>query len=261
MLSPRVQFVLCLTFAIACTYGGTLLFSGLDDDGAGSSTAGEHLALDDVQRQAPVAEVASSPADAAGAPDAGAEDDSVETAAVVVQPDALPEGETAAVIDAASPPEVTADVAPPSPAGSMRLQIEAIGIDAPVVSLGVEADGTMQSPSGPLDAGWYTFSAIPGAPGNAVFSGHVDFANFGPAVFWRLRQLGGGEVIRVRGVDGSTYEYVVTQSRTYDPDDAPLEEIIGATSRESITLITCEGDFNARTRQYDLRLVIRAERI
>ena len=58
----------------------------------------------------------------------------------------------------------------------MRLQIEAIGIDAPVVSLGVEADGTMQSPSGPLDAGWYTFSAIPGAPGNAVFSGHVDFA-------------------------------------------------------------------------------------
>lgn len=150
---------------------------------------------------------------------------------------------------------------PPSEAPIQRVRIGSIAIDAAVVVLGVDPDGVMQSPRRPLEIGWYDFSSHPGFPGNAVFGGHVDFANFGPAIFYRLRQLQVGDEIFVSLEDATEYRYVVVSSESYGANSAPVEEIIGQTERESITLITCDGSFNTRTRQYDRRLVVRAERV
>jgi hypothetical protein len=47
----------------------------------------------------------------------------------------------------------------------------------------------MPSPDNAWDVAWYDFSARPGAGSNAVFSGHVDYHDVGPAVFWNLRDL------------------------------------------------------------------------
>ena len=47
----------------------------------------------------------------------------------------------------------------------------------------------------------------------------------------------------------------------YDAATAPVNDIVGATPQESVTLITCGGVFNPVTHQYDKRLVVRAERI
>ena len=150
---------------------------------------------------------------------------------------------------------------PASTAPLARLVIPKIGVDAPVVTLGVDDHGVMQSPSGPFEVGWYDFSARPGTGSNAVFSGHVDYASVGEAVFWDLRKLGPGDLIEVRLADGTVYQYLVVSSVAYPSDEAPIAEIVGPTGKDTVTIITCTGTFHRDVHQYDHRLVVRAERL
>lgn len=152
-------------------------------------------------------------------------------------------------------------VTPVSNSPLNRLVIPKIGVDAPVVTLGVDGQGVMQSPRGPFEVGWYDFSAGPGTGGNAVFSGHVDYASVGAAVFWHLRELGPGDLVEVRLADGTRYQYLVVSSVSYTSGDAPIAEIVGPTGKDTVTIITCTGTFNREIHQYSHRLVVRAERL
>jgi len=174
-----------------------------------------------------------------------------------------PEGERLRELLGARPtPEPAPDAPPPSPViPPARLVIPKIGVEAPVVTVGVDGEGVMESPAGPFEVGWYDFSAQPGSGGNAVFSGHVDYRNVGPAVFWDLRELVSGDLVEVLLADGTAYQYVVTSSVSYDAGDAPITEIVGPTAKDTVTLITCAGIFNGQVRQYSHRLVVRAERL
>lgn len=148
----------------------------------------------------------------------------------------------------------------PSEAPLARLRAARVDIDAPIVILGTAADGVMQSPDKPDVVAWYDFTSRPGFGGNAVFAGHLDFANYGPAVFWRLRELRLDDEIVIGLEDGTSYRYTVVESRTFDAVSAPVQDIVGPTEGEMVTLITCAGKFDRRTRQYDQRLVVRAIR-
>lgn len=163
----------------------------------------------------------------------------------------------------ATPPSITPppQSTPPSDAPIARLVIPRVGIDAPVVTLGIDGDGVMQSPSNAYDVAWYDFSTRPGFGSNAVFSGHVDYHDVGPAVFWELRHLQAGDIVEVRLADGTIYQYSVTALECLPVDTAPIGEIVGPTPNEVVTLITCCGEFNYSTRQYSHRLVVRAERV
>ncbi len=141
-----------------------------------------------------------------------------------------------------------------------RLVVPGVGIDAPVVTLGVNSDGVMQSPATPTDVGWYNFSSLPGGGSNIVLSGHVDYVNYGPAIFWNLRELKPDDVVQVVLDNGSVVNYHVTTVTTYDDQTAPVQQIIGATPAETITMITCTGTFDTQSREYDKRLVVRAVR-
>lgn len=142
-----------------------------------------------------------------------------------------------------------------------RLVIPQIGVDAPVTVKGIDAAGVMEPPDGPEDVAWYAFTSRPGEGGNAVFSAHVDYHGYGPAVFARLGDLEKGDLVEVRLADASVYRYAVVLSRVYQAAAAPAEEIVGPTTREVVTLITCTGRFDGVSRQYSHRLVVRAERL
>jgi LPXTG-site transpeptidase (sortase) family protein len=161
-------------------------------------------------------------------------------------------------IPAATP---TPELPPPSDAAIDRLVIPRIGVDAPVVVLGIDANGAMESPHGPWEVAWYDFSARPGFVGNAVFSGHVDYHDVGPAVFWNVRDLQTGDEVQVRLADGTLYRYQVTALESFETDAAPVADIVGPTPNEVITIITCSGIFDSSVRQYSHRLVARAERL
>lgn len=149
----------------------------------------------------------------------------------------------------------------PTDAPIARLVIPDADIDAPVVTKGVDAAGVMLSPDNATDTAWYDFSARPGFGGNAVFSGHVDYIRVGPAVFWNLKDLEAGDIIEVHLQDGTVMKYSVSSKHQYDAATAPVDQIVGATPEEVVTLITCSGTFNSGSHQYDKRLVVRAERI
>jgi LPXTG-site transpeptidase (sortase) family protein len=162
-------------------------------------------------------------------------------------------GEAAASAGAASPGSL--------PPGS-RLVIPSVDVDAGIIAVGVDASGVMGTPSNGWDVGWYDFSAAPGQPGNSVMTGHVDYYDVGAAVFWRLRDLGPGDEVQVHLPEGDgAVTYQVTEVESYDAGTAPVDAIIGPTDDDVLTLITCDGWFDPSVREYDHRLVVRAERV
>jgi LPXTG-site transpeptidase (sortase) family protein len=175
------------------------------------------------------------------------------------QDDATVVGLASTVTTAPTPPPKPPQ-GPIEPALPARIVIPGIDVDAPVTVKGMTPDNMMQPPDGPEDVAWYDFTARPGSGGNAVFSAHVDYHDYGPAVFARLKDLKQGDSVEVRLADATVYRYRVVLSVTYPAGDAPVDFIVGTTSRETITLITCTGSFDATTRQYSDRLIVRAER-
>ena len=173
---------------------------------------------------------------------------------LLVVPTGLPRPTTTA--------EPTTTPAPsPVAAPPVRLLIPAIGVDAPITVKGLRADATMDVPDGPEDVAWYNFTARPGMGSNAVISGHLDYHDYGAAVFWRLKELREGDIVEVRLADGSVLRYRVSLKLSYDARMAPVPEIVGPTSKEVVTLITCGGTFDSGSRTYSNRLVVRAERV
>jgi Sortase domain len=134
----------------------------------------------------------------------------------------------------------------------LSVDIPAIGVHSQLLSLGVNANGTIQVPSLTTSAGeaaWFKYSATPGEIGAAVIEGHVDSYQ-GPAVFFRLGALHPGDSIDVTLADGVTAIFRVTGVRQYLKAEFPAKTIYGATDYASLRLITCGGDFDYATGHY-----------
>jgi LPXTG-site transpeptidase (sortase) family protein len=155
------------------------------------------------------------------------------------------------------------EVIPPTPEPPKRydaaiksIRIERIGVDAKIVTMGLLADGTMESPPKPDVVAYYGFTTKPGLGGNAVLSGHLDYRNYGPAVFANLKKLTPGDSIEIYLVDGTIIEYEVTALKQYPVELVPMREVLAETPGDTLTLITCGGSFGGG--QYSDRLVLRA---
>ena len=94
-----------------------------------------------------------------------------------------------------------------------------------------------------------------------MLAGHVDYINVGPAVFYNLRLLTVGDRVSVVGADREEQEFEVVEVQRYRADQAPLDRIFGANSWQGLNLITCAGVYDTRTREYDERLVVYAEKV
>ncbi len=157
-------------------------------------------------------------------------------------------------------PTPTAEPTPPSDAPLERFLIPKFEIDAPVTVKGIDENNKMEDPDGAWDVVWYDFTGRPGFGGNAVFSGHVDYIDVGPAVFWDVKGLEEGDLVEVRLTDGTLYQYRV-YARQQVEAEADVSGIVGPTEEEIVTLITCIGTFDEATGQYDQRLIVRARRV
>jgi sortase (surface protein transpeptidase) len=134
-------------------------------------------------------------------------------------------------------------------ADPVRVQVPSIGVDAPVVPLGLDAAGALEAPEGMAETGWWTGGPEPGETGPAVIAGHVD-SREGPAVFFRLRELGAGDAIIVVRADGSRVEFVVERLDRHPKDEFPTEAVYGDTPGPTLRLITCGGEFDRSTGHY-----------
>ncbi|GAA5766976.1 hypothetical protein Aros01_03477 [Streptosporangium roseum] len=137
--------------------------------------------------------------------------------------------------------------------------IPRIGVNAPLVVLGLEGDGALAVP--PLDhadvAGWYGGGPTPGEPGSAVIVGHLD-TRTGPAVFARLDELRPGDSIGVARGDGTVALFAVERLEQAPKDRFPAERVYGPTGGRRLRLVTCGGSFDQARRSYDDNIIVHA---
>jgi hypothetical protein len=183
----------------------------------------------------------------------------------------VPETITGIKVEFTPEPSPTAPPPPPSESPIGNLVIPRFGVDAGVVVLGLDSNGVMIAPSGPEDVAWYDFTGRPGmGPDNkvdgepccnSVYSGHVDYAGYGPAVFYDISSLEANDLIEVHMTDGTVYRYAVFSKEQVYASTADAGAITGGTPNEIITLITCGGTFDSSSGQYDQRVIVKAERV
>lgn len=108
---------------------------------------------------------------------------------------------------------------------AIRIQIPAIGVDAPVV----QGDGWEQLKKG---VGQHVGSANPGQRGNVVLSAHNDI--FGE-LFRHLDRLQPGDQV-ILYTQQKQYIYIVTRTEIVEPTRI---EVMASTSDPNVTLISC----------------------
>lgn len=137
----------------------------------------------------------------------------------------------------------------------LSLSIPALGVEAPIVALGVDGEGRMDIPRDVDEVGWYRFGPTPGDDGSAVLSAHVDSRSQGPGVFFRLGTLRPGDVVELESADGPQ-TWVVRAVETIDKDELPLDRIFARAGEPVLTLITCGGSFSRSLSSYDANVVV-----
>ena len=148
----------------------------------------------------------------------------------------------------------------PAYADPFRLSIDRIGVDAPVVAVGVEPGTNAMQIPGLDDVGWYQFGSMPGDPtGTAVLVGHVD-GNGRPGVFANLRDLAPGDTFTVTLPDGSGRAFAVTGLQQFDKQALP-SDLFARGGPPRLALITCGGEFDAATGHYVDNVVVVAAAI
>jgi hypothetical protein len=131
----------------------------------------------------------------------------------------------------------------------LQLSIPAINVRTQLVRLGLNPDGTLQVPTDFSVAGWYRLGSSPGEPGAAVIVGHVD-SKQGPAVFYRLGELAPGSLVRIALTDQAQVVFRVYAVREYAKTAFPTSLVYGGTPGPELRLVTCGGQFDARTGHY-----------
>ncbi|WP_319789628.1 MULTISPECIES: class F sortase [Streptomyces] len=163
-----------------------------------------------------------------------------------------------AATGAASAPPTGAALDPLDHAEPTWVTIPAIGVDAPLTSVGLDPEGWVDAPPQEVDnlAGWFRDAASPGAAGTAVLVGHVDNAE-GPAVFYGLGELNLGDTVDVVREDGLEVTFTVYETAVYDKDQLP-ERVYRDTDRPELRVITCGGAFEPETGGYRGNVVVYA---
>ncbi len=156
---------------------------------------------------------------------------------------------------------------PPAPVGipgprdrvvPTSITIDSLRIsEANILAAGVELNGDMEVPEAD-EVGWYEYGPTPGEAGAAVLAAHIAYDGE-DGVFLKLDKLAVGENVSISYSDGSSKQFVVTETQQYPKNELPAERVFARTGDASLVLITCGGDFNRSVRSYTDNVVVYAE--
>ncbi|HWQ13656.1 MAG TPA: class F sortase, partial [Roseiflexaceae bacterium] len=172
-------------------------------------------------------------------PDAAPPTTAAPTATAVPSASAAPAAATAAPATA-TPQAALAQQPATDGTRPARLTVEAIGLDKPLVPVGLDSNRYPVVPD--HDVGWYIHSARPGAGENIVLWAHVlrfRATPHIPAPFARLKELKAGDRVTLFDTQGIAYRYIVTQQVWATPDQI---EYMLPRGREQVTMISCIGE-------------------
>ncbi|MGW5401045.1 class F sortase [Streptomyces sp. NPDC003952] len=147
-------------------------------------------------------------------------------------------------------------VAAIAPSVPDRISIPDINVDAKLDTVGLDANGVMETPPAdkPMEASWYRQGPTPGEKGAAAIAGHMDTANMPKAVFYNVKNLKKGQEIKVHREDGTTVVFAVDSVETYKKDAFPTDKVYNKTDRSELRLITCGGELG-KDRHWDSNVI------
>ncbi|MBR3253583.1 class F sortase [Candidatus Saccharibacteria bacterium] len=142
------------------------------------------------------------------------------------------------------------------------LTVEKLGINkARIIPMGVNVNGELATPNNIFDVGWYDASGLPGMGGTMIIDGH----NGGPhvhGVFKDLPDLAEGDLIVVERGDGVVFKYRVVENKSVLLSESDAYMSTAARSpesgKESVTLISCTGEWSQQQGTYLSRQFTRA---
>ena len=142
------------------------------------------------------------------------------------------------------------------------LIVEKLGVKrARILPMGVNTSGELDTPRNIFDVGWYEGSGKPGLGGTMMIDGH----NGGPhvhGVFKDLPKLANGDIIKIERGDGEVFEYEVVENKAIALDESNAYMSTAAKTpvegRESVTLISCTGEWSQQQGTYLSRQFTRA---
>ncbi|WP_336216378.1 class F sortase [Nonomuraea sp. LPB2021202275-12-8] len=145
------------------------------------------------------------------------------------------------------------------PSTPVRIAVRRLGINAPIRSVGLAKDGTIQVPpsNNPNLVGWYRNMSTPGEAGPAVLLGHKD-TRTRSAVFSRLPEIRNGDTIEVKRQDGVTAVFTVGGIEQADKKTFPTQRVYGPQANAQLHLITCGGVYNRSTGHYTDNVIVYA---
>lgn len=142
------------------------------------------------------------------------------------------------------------------------LSIPKLGItNSRVIAVEVKSNGELGTPNNIFDVGWYESSGKPGKGKTMVIDGH----NGGPhvhGVFKDLPNLVAGDIIKIERGDGTVFNYKVVENKTVALSEADSYMKTAFWSpepgKESLTLISCTGEWSQKQGTYLSRQFTRA---
>ncbi|GAB2920981.1 class F sortase [Streptomyces heilongjiangensis] len=138
------------------------------------------------------------------------------------------------------------------------LRVPRVSLDARVLGVGVEDDGTVEVPGNAGQAGWYRYGPAPGArAGSAVLIGHVDDRTGSLGAFAKLYEVRRGDAVTVARRDAPPVRYEVTAREMVDGDSLP-EEVFRRHGRPVLTLVTCAPPYDRERGGYQRNLLVYA---
>lgn len=141
----------------------------------------------------------------------------------------------------------------PHPGIPVKLQIPSIDVDTEVTEGGIiiNSTGEPEWETVPFVALHYRETALVGGRGNAVIAGHVVTISWGN-VFRDLYKLNFGDEVKVE-TDEGRFTYIVEDLKLVKPDNV---SVMGPSNDPILTLITCGGEFDSRSRSFSDRLIV-----
>ncbi len=137
----------------------------------------------------------------------------------------------------------------------VHLSIPALGISTAVGLLGLQRDGQVMVPTTVHTVGWFRDGPTPGVVGSAVILGHVDSFR-GPGIFFELKTMRTGDLIRVTLADHVVVTFVVTRVVQFAKTHFPDRLVYGPHGTRSLNLVTCGGVFDHATGSYESNVVV-----
>jgi sortase (surface protein transpeptidase) len=139
-----------------------------------------------------------------------------------------------------------------------RLTISALGINAPIINVGVDSSGNLDTPKTLYQVARYNAGANYGQNGTVIIDGHSGSPSQ-LGIFKHLSSLPVGAFIGVNLVNGHSYTYQVTSSAVYDLSHATAVKLFTQTATPTMNIISCIGTWDPKTDQFSQRWIVTAK--